>query len=147
MGNKLSVTYPIEPGTEGAVAITAIEGGIGYWAQADAYDPRRWTDPQTGDSLPVDEDFVFYVLREDPDDDGQWNGTAIEVTPALIRRGMQLYLTGVTEEQAREAQTAAHSGSSFQPRLFDDMDDLTCMDSDEADCVIQLGAFGALVYG
>lgn len=132
----------------GDIAITAAEGGIGYWALLDSYRPRLWTS-RLGPNEDVAENFVFYTivgvtegdlddlrdecLKYDVDMD-------LVVTPALIARGIGLYLAGV-EHYNRSM------GWQFQPRAFADMEEFEAMDSDEADCVIQLGAFGHLVYG
>jgi hypothetical protein len=61
------------------------------------------------------------------------------VTPRVIARGIERFLTGVKWTFSDQW--------DFEPRPFYDMDDLAAMDSDEADCVIQLGLFGRLVYG
>jgi len=46
---------------------------------------------------------------------------------------VELYLRGVP--------------NNFVARAFDDMEEIAAMDSNEADCVIQLGSFGELRYG
>lgn len=121
----------------GGIAITAAEGGIGYWSTLDHYQWKRWTEPSeyVGDNIKVADDFVFYSIVDidaAPDDPLRAH-LPIAVTSALLRRGVSLYLAGVP--------------GNFQARPFDDMEDLETMDSAEADCVVQLGAFGQLVYG
>lgn len=127
----------------GDVAITAAEGGIGYWSQIDTYDFRRWQpdymeaaymrNEVTSMNVNVPDDFVFYTIRPDLDDSGSYEGDPIDVTPKLIRQGVELFLRGVP--------------NNFVARAFDDMTELGAMDANEADCVIQLGAFGELRYG
>jgi hypothetical protein len=127
----------------GSVAITAMEGGIGYWAQAEKYDHQRWAPDYMAEAyarrevdhmnIEVPEDFVFYTIRPTEDDGQTYEGDAIDVTPRLIRYGVELVLRGVP--------------NNFEARAFHDMRELDAMDSDEADWVIQLGAFGELRYG
>ena len=127
---KVYIERDLSTATCGDIAITAAEGGIGYWSVIDSYQWRRWlADPldDSKGSAEVPEDFVFYTVREEAEDRG-W----FDITPRLIRRGIQLFLTGTGD---------------FEGRPFDDMEDWSCMDSDEADCVIQLGCFGEVVYG
>lgn len=100
----------------GDLAITAAEGGIGYWAVIDTYRPSRW------DALEVADDFVFYSIV-----DGDREFEAIHVTPALILRGVRLM-----------------TGAGWL-RIDADME-LGELDAAEADAIIQYGAFGELVY-
>lgn len=133
---KVIVERDLSTATCGDIAITAAEGGIGYWSVIDSYQWKRWQADPLDDSAgnaEVDEDFVFYTLREmDGDDRETGLGRGYDITPQLIRRGIQLFLTGAGD---------------FEGRPFDDMEDWGMMDSDEADCVVQLGCFGELVYG
>jgi hypothetical protein len=112
----------------GYIATTAAEGGIGYWSVIDSYDYTRWFDEDDGayaGAIEVDLDFVFYTLHEYDDIDGPGDG--LDVTPVIIRRGVQQWLD--------------------EGRKFADMSDLAAMDADEADCVIQYGLFGEVIYG
>ncbi len=127
---KVMIERDLSTADCGDIAITAAEGGIGYWSVIDKYDFQRWQDPDDGYGAcaEVPEDFVFYTIRE-----AYEGGTGVfDITPTLIRRGIQLFLTGA---------------GGFVGRFFDDMEDFACMDSAEADCVVQLGCFGELVYG
>ena len=45
----------------GDIAITAAEGGIGYWSVIDEYDYKRWAEEDQG--IEVADDFVFYTLE------------------------------------------------------------------------------------
>lgn len=137
MTRIIPLDIEFDGGVAGDIAITAAEGGIGYWAVIDHYDWKRWTEPSeyVGDSIKVADDFVFYniVDLDAPADDPVRAFLPIVVTPALLLRGITLYLNGVKD--------------NFQARPFDDMEDLAAMDAAEADCVVQLGAFGRLIYG
>lgn len=117
----------------GDVAITAAEGGIGYWCQIESYNWKRWSnwtefdlnDP--GATLPVADDFVFYTIREWDDEDNSYSGNPIDITPTLLRRGYKLFMEN--------------------GRRLDDQEDPSAMDANEADLVVQLGAFGEVNYG
>lgn len=120
--------------TAGDIAITAAEGGIGYWSQIDSYKPSRWTAGEYDNPRRVPRTFVFYSLAEQADDEKGYDWTKpVAITPEVIQRGVNLFLTGVP--------------GNFDARGFADMSDLSAMDSAEADAVIQLGVFGKLVYG
>lgn len=140
------VNMPIEVTGEmtGWIAVTAIEGGIGYWARAEAYDFTRWMNDIKPEADDVAPGFVFYTVRADVEDDGSFSGPPLDVTPEVIAKGIQLFLTGV---RGSSDNVAERDFWNFAPRPFDDMEDLPAMDSAEADCVIQLGLFGKLVYG
>lgn len=138
---KITIERDLSTAMCGDIAITAAEGGIGYWSVIDRYEWKRWaSDPEddTTGSAEVPEDFVFYTITYDgyagpmTSEEARYRA---DITPLLIRRGIQLYLSGTLRE------------NNLVGRQFDDMDDLACMDSAEADCVIQLGCFNELVYG
>lgn len=140
---KVIIEREVTTAEAGAIAITAAEGGIGYWAVLDQYSPRRWCRGDDFEPVAVPEDYVFYTIVGGAEgaeglDDLRDDCVALDVdmdlqvTPRLIARGIQLFLSGAP---------------GFEARPFADMDDLAAMDSVEADCVIQLGVFGTLVYG
>lgn len=128
--NKVTYPQPMLTGAEaGDIAITAAEGGIGYWAQANTYQPSRWS-PSTGVNIDVDPDFVFYTIRDVVEHDGEeW-----KITPALIATGL--------------AMVVAEGGPLAADIIDGDRDDLTArIDATAADVIIQYGVFGTLVYG
>ena len=102
----------------GDLAITAAEGGIGYWAQLDSYRPSRWDDKS---ALP--DDFVFYTLRPDEYGDGTFTGEPVAITAALLRRGL-----------------------AKLPAALHEPDGPGYLDAAAADVVVQLGVFGELTY-
>ena len=111
----------------GDVAITAAEGGIGYWCRIDSYDYHRWWDVEGGSHKSLPAGFVFYTVREDPDDDGSYKGKPINVTAALLRRGYRLFVEG--------------------GRRLEDTGGPSYADADEADVIMQFGCLGEIVYG
>lgn len=136
---NITVTREVTTATAGDIAITAAEGGINYWAVVDRYDWARWAPDSEPTEVPTD--FVFYTIvavtegdLDDLRDDCVRRDIEMDlkVTPTLIARGIERYLAGI---------------DVFKGRPLDDMDDFAAMDAAEADCVIQLGAFGTLVFG
>jgi hypothetical protein len=111
----------------GWIAITAAEGGTGYWGRMDEYHPSAWYPDGSDEPVNVPDTFAFYVLRADDDDDGTYAGDPIAVTPALIRRGYRLAL-------------------AQYPHVLDS-DGPEYVDADGADVIIQLGAWGEVIYG
>lgn len=148
---KLIVEREFTTAEAGDIAITAAEGGINYWAVVDQYQPSRWAPwvagvSATADNTEVPEDFVFYTIvaikgTEATLDDLRDDCVArdfnmnLNVTPLVIARGIQLFLSGQHEY-------AASMGTTFA-----DMEDLAAMDSAEADFVVQLGVFGKVIFG
>jgi hypothetical protein len=117
------------------IAVTAAEGGIGYWSRIDEYDWHRWAVSDTGVNREVDDNFVFYTIRfENPTTDAPPDLSA-DITPALIRRGLQIAITAARKDLVADILNG--------PRE-DWMDNL---DSDSADCIIQCGVFGEVVFG
>jgi hypothetical protein len=143
----MKVEIPDLTGAEcGDIAITAAEGGIGYWSQLDSYDWQRWaadTNPN-GMNKEVADDFVFYTIRDDPglgfavQDDGTYKGAPVDVTPTLIRLGFE-----------RMSQAPADKGGwPFARLLAIAREDWTGeIDADIADAIIQFGVFGEIRYG
>ena len=127
----------------GDVAITAAEGGIGYWSQILVYDWKRWSPDHLNNAyikgevessnINVPDDFVFYTIEYENPNDNDPPLLRTDITPELIRNGVELFLRGVP--------------NNFVARAFDDMEEIAAMDASEADCVIQLGTFGELVFG
>jgi hypothetical protein len=112
------------------IVITALEGGIGYWACAEKY---RWSEDGTLEKmLPFPE--VVLVPDEDPDD---FPKTAI--TPEIIRKGLQLALTpGIMHPGSNTVRSTMSALMEM---------DAGAIDTDAADNIVQLGMFGKLVFG
>jgi len=140
----LKVEIPDLTGAEcGDIAITAAEGGIGYWSVIDTYQPSRWshlfddTKPglTDGTNIEVEDDFVFYTL--------EWEGREpaeekIDVTPTLIRNGLQRMIEAPLDE----------GGWAGAKLIGTDRSEWTGeIDSEMADMIIQFGSFSELVFG
>jgi hypothetical protein len=124
----------------GYIAVTAAEGGIGYWSLITlGYNPDRWFESPDGEpSNDLPDDFVFYTIRED---DEAANGEPAQewnITPALIRRGFALAMHP----------DANIAGWAFRDQIDpSDPDSISCMDANAADIVIQMGCYGRVIYG
>lgn len=137
----MNVTIPDLTGAEcGDIAITAAEGGIGYWSVIDSYDPDRWNNgaivDHTQENVEVPNDFVFYVIWfENPVETGS---VQMDITPALLKRGFEAM-----------AQAPLDKGGWPVPRLLARArEDWTGeIDSDIADMIVQFGVFGEVVFG
>ena len=101
----------------GDVAITAAEGGIGYWSQIiSGYRPSSWADTE------VPEDFVFYEIVENEPSGMLDPNTSVFITPELLANG----LAHVLRERHIE--------------------DISEVDAAVADEIVQYGVFGELVF-
>lgn len=111
---------------------TALEGGINYWAQVDAY--HIWK------SKALDEDVhgFYAIIRDQDDEDAEWVTVNIEV----MRRGYTLATSPAHEWRNRLAWS-----SDEKPPLVVTVDTEWDYDAGDADCILQLGLFGDVVYG
>jgi hypothetical protein len=112
------------------VFVTAMEGGVNYWAEVGDY---HWS---TGDGDTEDHE-KFGALLTEWDDDGQLIDEH-KVSLPTIQRGIARIVHGdeLVSEDRRETIITA----SF-------LNDATDIDADLADCIVQAGLFGELVYG
>lgn len=132
----ITVTLPDLTGKEcGDIAVTAAEGGIGYWAQIDRYDPDRWFSYQDMENIEVGDDFVFYRIAP-TEDDGQsydWDN-AIPVTASFLRVGFERALNAQFWSVVRLLSMSREDWTGE-------------IDSEAADVVVQFAAFGEVRYG
>lgn len=126
---ELTTKTTLTTSQAGDIAITAAEGGINYWAVVDEYDWTRWAEEADHyGSREVPEDFVFYAIVDLREGDVDADlGLPVAITPRLIGTGIERFLG--------------------MGRSFADPDGYEYMDAEEADVVIQLGAFGKVVFG
>lgn len=101
------------------IFVTALEGGIGYWSQCENYDPDNTT-------------VTIYDFVASEEGDAE-QPVKYEITADTIKLGLTRLLNGNFVRPDILEQ--------FQPG--DDLD----VDSDGADCVIQLALFNELRYG
>ena len=139
------------------VFVTAIEGGINYWAQVQEYKHHEPGVPESGkaiDRVPLDE---WYADITDTVVDwqlGPWPERH-RITRKTIQDGFKV-LVGETDE-SREANRihprSLHAKLSFalatvvasKGTMGGDFEDL--LDADTADMIVQAGLFGEVIYG
>jgi hypothetical protein len=108
---------------------TALEGGIGYWSECSDY---RWSIKGDG----VDEDYTgFSATITETDDD---NSPKHVIDRKVISKGYRLATTTHRD---------AIAWSTGKPPLIVTDDTDWDYDAGDADCIVQLGLFGKVVYG
>jgi hypothetical protein len=102
------------------IFVTAMEGGIGYWAVADSYKWMHLYDEHLLPGISLGDDYVLAVLSDTEGDDFK----DLKLTPFVIRRGVNWVL-------------------HHRPDLINIMD----IDATAADAIVQAGLFDEIVYG
>ena len=142
----MNVTIPDLTNAEcGEIAITAAEGGIGYWSQMETYRPSRWSpDSQhelyvkgkaPSSSVEVPDTFVFYTIHEMNDDEDGYKEEGIDITPVVIRRGFELAITKARKDLVADVLSEARE------------DWMGSIDSDAAEVIVQCGVLGEIKWG
>lgn len=102
------------------IFITAMEGGIGYWAVADEYKWRHlYADDDCTQAISLGDDYVLAVLSDAEGEDFK----DLKLTPFHIRRGVNWMLN-----------------SDYYININD-------IDASVADNIVQAGLFDEVVYG
>jgi len=119
----------------GEIAITAAEGGIGYWSVIDEYAFERWL--VEDELLDVPDDFVFYTIRFENPDSGAPSRLSADITPQVLRHGFE---AGLAADRDR-------GGWFFRDLIAKNREDWTGeIDSEGADMIVQFGLFGEVVF-
>jgi hypothetical protein len=115
------------------IFVTALEGGIGYWSAATEY---HWA-KQGDHDLRAEEDLEgFYaVILDVEDDDKQYR-----IDRAVITKGIATIMS-----PSFETKIAKHIRKDVFGIAFNNPD--VDYDAETADCIVQAGLFGELVYG
>ncbi len=141
------------------VFVTAIEGGINYWAQVQEYKHHEPGVPESGkaiDRVPLDEwyaDIIDTVVEADGDSDPM--PERHRITRKTIQDGFKV-LAGETDQYREEHRIhprSEHAKLSFALAtvvasgftMFGDFEDM--LDASTADMVVQAGLFGEVLYG
>ena len=127
-----------------SVFVTALEGGINYWATVEAY---HWRKPDAPADADVDtasdyENFYATVYDHEADDGDPSHKSLLRIDAALIELGLA---------RIRSADPGIHLHRDYIRNIFyadayydrDDWD----LDALEADAIIQVGLFGDVIYG
>jgi len=142
----LTLTLSPEQGTLHDIFTTAIEGGINYWGCVARY---HWSVDDAGD----ERDYAFFaeVLEadgydEDEDEDENTAPPRHRIDPEVILRGLVAYASmppyankGASRYTLRE--------KAIRLLMGGEVADAVDYDAADADCFVQMGLFGKLVYG
>lgn len=115
--------------------VTALEGGIGYWAASTSY---HWE--VEGDLMGEDKEGFYsdIVDTEFPDDEDNAGFKPTRIDRAVIARGFDRLLAGAIEMNPSILKNIT---SGYHDPANADLDAI------DADVVVQVGLFGEIVYG
>lgn len=117
------------------VFVTAIEGGINYWAITKGYH-WRYDDEDTTDYD------GYYAIISDEDEPFDGEPQEWRITRATIAKGVTLfYEYAIERDNVGSYQTMA--AIALKKGKWDDLD----FDADTADVIVQLALFGEVVFG
>jgi hypothetical protein len=118
------------------VFVTALEGGINYWSDCDEY---HWSRRDANGERVEDLDGFYAMIREEGSDG------SLRVDRHVIERGLRLAVTPEIAEKVFDyaLQDVAVAFMTGNKGLLDNLD----FDAGTADCVVQLGLFGEVIYG
>lgn len=120
---EITISVQVSLQTLADIITTAVEGGIGHWSECVAY---KWTEGP---------EHTYADIIETGDGDGT---DPHHIDLETIQRGMEKILSGVV---GIRSDLAAQVLSGVRE------DDAIHVDSDAADCIVQAGLFGEVVYG
>ena len=113
------------------VFTTAIEGGLDYWSVTEKY---YWVLPGTEATPDLD---GFYA--EISSDTCDWPGK-LRIDADVIYRGIVALASNATSANPQTCLICK--------RVLDNIEDAVCdVDADVADAIVQVGLFGAIVFG
>ena len=121
---------------------TAMEGGVNYWASVENY---RWALRDASGALVKDsfgdpcEDFTGFTatLLDNEDEDAEPRVVNREV----IERGIRAIANGTARTNAKLRKEMLVASNA--PEMVGDLD----LDAADADCIVQAGLFGEVIYG
>lgn len=117
------------------ILCTAVEGGTNYWAQVSGIKREGYrADAKVGEPGFSDWSYVGYTLH-----DMQEDGKKHRVTSATVERGIKL----LTQDTKVKLSENLRKSILLANVTLDGGD----IDSNIADCIVQAGIFGEVVYG
>jgi hypothetical protein len=132
MTKLVSLEFDVSDQLCADIMSTALEGGIGYWAQADAI-------MRTPENAEGSFDYVACFIAELNDDESGYDwDNRYRLDYSVIRLGLQRLTQGtvkVNSEIKRDIYTAITEN------------DAGFIDADGADCIVQAGLLGEIRYG
>jgi hypothetical protein len=113
---------------------TALEGGIGYWSECDKY---HWSldNGKTSDSEDLDGFFATVTPEEEE--------TELRIDADVIEKGLLLLSDPNNIDKLRVNKNIFKICAIANARDEDDGD----IDAEVADCIVQVGLFGEVIYG
>lgn len=119
---------------------TAIEGGVNYWAQVESYHwQREPTSDESHRNQPADY-AGFYANITEVEYEDETDGSADH----RIDRGVMIKGYSLARGEWRDK---IHWSSGEKPPWVWTEDTDWDFDAGDADCIVQLGLFGEVVYG
>ena len=115
------------------VFVTALEGGIGYWSRASQY--HIW---KNRDTCEEDLNGFYAVIHEWDEDAAKYETESHKIDIATIQKGIRK----IVNDEVELADTLIHIIKQANRK-----NDAGEIDSDLADCVVQIGLFDRLIYG
>lgn len=117
------------------IIITAVEGGIGYWAQAKDY---KWDVPNPADTTVTIRETEDSVEFDGP---GKWITITIDDIAAAYGK--------INKGSIEDAEQAVRIHSSMIKHLRDAYREIEAGDIDalDADAIMQIAALGEVIYG
>lgn len=131
------------------VFVTACEGGINYWARVRKY---HWMnrDENTGKHISDDID-GFYAVVEDAEAYGEVEDACFpksKIDKEIIRKGVCRIINGCVKRE---------DGTHERLRIAEDIRSRICeasaqndagmLDAEDADCIVQVGLLGEIMFG
>lgn len=111
------------------IFVTALEGGIDYWACASEY---HW-----GNDGEYDLDGFYALVSDSEEDDTFPDNSRIDIS--IISKGLNKIINDDTVKINSEIRRTIRQASIAN--------DAGLIDADAADCIIQVGLLGELVFG
>jgi hypothetical protein len=140
----LTLTLAPEQGTLHDIFTTAIEGGINYWCRVARY---HWSVDDKGD----ERDYAFFaeVLEADGYDDEDEDEDETPPNPPRHRIDAEVILRGLVAYASMPSTERRYPLREKAIRLLmgGEVADAVDYDAEDADCIVQMGLFGKLVYG
>lgn len=124
------------------IMVTAVEGGVGYWSVAETV--RSSNDDHWYES------YTLWCSEGGKEPVSCGNGTddpckGHQVTPDVVAKGLGL---GTLTKAEGEAQDIGWAYSQREHVILANREsDAGEIDADDADCIVQLGVFGKVIYG
>ena len=111
---------------------TALEGGIGYWSECEKY---HWSKDKDGETDDLDGFFAVITPEEEE--------KSLRIDIDVIEKGLTL-LADPTKIEALRVNKSIFKICAVANATGEDEGDI---DAEVADCIVQVGLFGEVIYG